>query len=82
MGNNDLRLSIIAVNLAHHFPAPAAWEQDLLLVDRHDHFYFRFPVFQHLGDRGVLGAEPDTAGEVDADAREYFSRPCHQCGTD
>jgi hypothetical protein len=60
---------VARIDLKYQFPTPSAWRQDLSVIsDRDDLSYFRFAVLQHLCDRGMLGAKPDAAARINADA--------------
>jgi hypothetical protein len=65
----DHGLFIARIDLKDQLPTPSARRQDPSVTGyRDDLFYLRLSMFQHLGDRGMLGAESDTTASIDADA--------------
>jgi hypothetical protein len=65
----DDGLFIMRINLKNQFSTPSAWRQNPSATSyRNDLFYFRLPMFQHFGYRGMLGTKSNAATSVNADA--------------
>ena len=79
---HDRGLGVCRVELSDKLPAPATRWQYAVGVNGHDRGDLRLPVLDHLGDRAVLGAEPDTAGHVETNARVDVPAGAAQGGPD
>ena len=67
-GQEHFAVEVAPVDLHDQLAAAAARREHALGVDRDDAPDRGLARLQHLGDRRVLGAEADAAGEVEADA--------------
>ncbi len=79
---HDRRLRIRRIELSDKLPASAARWQYAVGVNGHDRGDLRFPVLEHLGDRAVLGAEPDAAGHIETNPRVDVPAGAAQGGAD